>query len=218
MDATRPLPRGRHRLSREQVVASQRGRMLAAMGEVVAQKGYARTTVADVLSRARVSRETFYEQFSDKEGCFLAAYDLSVELLLEAITDAVADAPADPFARFETALGAYLDLMSREGSLSRVFLIEVYAAGPRAIERRVAVLDRFVDTFAEILAPYGLARFDCEALVAAVSSLVTVRVAAGRLDELPKLREPLLGVAGRLLAAAGDEAGAGAGERLRRSG
>src|SRR5919201_6795907 len=105
-DNVRQLPRGRHRLSREEVIASQRGRMLAAMAEVVAQKGYARTTVADVLSRARVSRETFYEQFSDKEDCFLAAYDFSVEAMLEAITDAVGDAPAEPFARFESALTA----------------------------------------------------------------------------------------------------------------
>jgi AcrR family transcriptional regulator len=173
--------------------------MLAAMAEVVAQKGYARATVADVLSRARVSRETFYEQFSDKEDCFLAAYDFSVEALLQAIGEAVDEAPADPLDRLEAALAAYLDAMSREGSLARVFLVDVYGAGPTAIARRVAVLDRFVDTIAEILAPYGPERFECEALVAAVSSLVTTRVASGRLDELPALRESLLEVAGRIL-------------------
>src|SRR5436190_9951519 len=215
-DKVRQLPRGRHRLSRDEVVASQRGRMLTAMAEAVAQKGYTRTTVADVLSRARVSRETFYEQFADKEDCFLAAYDFAVEALLGSIADAVGDAPPDPFDRFESALSAYLGEMAREGTLARVFLIEVYGAGPRAVERRVAVLDRFVDAFAEILAPYA-DRFECEALVAAVSSLVTTRVASGRLDELQALREPLLALAGRLLAAPGDEARADARERLSRA-
>src|SRR5947207_13486694 len=124
-DKVRQLPRGRHRLSRDEVVASQRGRMLTAMAEAVAQKGYARTTVADVLSRARVSRETFYEQFGDKEDCFLAAYDFSVEELLGAIADSVGEAPRDPFAGFEAALTAYLEEMAREGTLARVFLIEI---------------------------------------------------------------------------------------------
>src|SRR3954454_14835880 len=110
-DKVRQLPRGRHRLSRDEVVASQRGRMLTAMAEAVAQKGYARTTVADVLSRARVSRETFYEQFADKEDCFLAAYGFAVVALLGSIADAVGDARADPFDRFESALSAYLGEM-----------------------------------------------------------------------------------------------------------
>src|ERR1700721_2340996 len=69
-DGVQQLPRGRHGLPREQVLASQRGRMLQAIAEAVADKGYARVTVADVISRAGVSRETFYEQFEDKEAAF----------------------------------------------------------------------------------------------------------------------------------------------------
>src|SRR5882724_3806888 len=64
------LPSGRHGLAREAVVASQRGRLLDAMAEVVAEKGYQATTVADVVERAGVSRRTFYEQFPDREACF----------------------------------------------------------------------------------------------------------------------------------------------------
>jgi AcrR family transcriptional regulator len=48
--------------------------MLLGMVEAVADKGYAKTTVADVLTRARASRETFYEHFANKQECFLAAY------------------------------------------------------------------------------------------------------------------------------------------------
>lgn len=196
----RQLPRGRHRLTRSEVVASQRDRMLDAMARAVAEKSYARTTVADVLARAGVSRETFYEQFRDKEDCFLAEYDACVDALLQAMTAALDTGPADALGRFDRALAAYLDLMAREGTLARVFLIEVYGAGPTAIARRAAVFERFVDTVGEIFAARTAPeRFACEALVAAVSSLVTARVSTGRLDELPGLRGPVLEVARRLL-------------------
>ncbi|HEX8856534.1 MAG TPA: helix-turn-helix domain-containing protein, partial [Thermoleophilaceae bacterium] len=82
------LPRGPHRLAREVVLASQRGRMLDAMAQSVAEKGYAATTVADVVGRAGVSRKTFYEHFRDKEDCFLEAWDAGVEILLDAVAQA----------------------------------------------------------------------------------------------------------------------------------
>src|SRR5215211_3537803 len=75
-----PLPRGRHAAPPEVVWESQRGRMLAAMATAVGEKGYAEVAVADVIARAGVSRKTFYEQFDNKLGCFLAAYDAGVEL------------------------------------------------------------------------------------------------------------------------------------------
>ena len=71
----RVLPRGPHRLAREVVEASQRGRLLDAMARVVAEKGYGAASVADVIARAGVSRQTFYVHFRDKLDCFLAAYD-----------------------------------------------------------------------------------------------------------------------------------------------
>ena len=80
--ATR-LPSGRHGLTREAVVASQRSRLIDAMAQVVAERGYPATTVADVVERAGVSRRTFYEQFADKEACFLAAYDVGLTAGLE---------------------------------------------------------------------------------------------------------------------------------------
>src|SRR5436190_2182446 len=75
---TDPGPR---RLRREEVASSQRARLLRAMAEVAAEKGYANTVVADVIARAGVSRRTFYELFRDKQDCFLAAYAETVELL-----------------------------------------------------------------------------------------------------------------------------------------
>lgn len=57
------LPRGRHGLPREAVAESQRGRIQAAMIDVVAARGYADTRVVDVIGAAGVSRKTFYELF-----------------------------------------------------------------------------------------------------------------------------------------------------------
>ena len=63
--------------------------------QAVAEKGYARVVVADVIERAGVSRKTFYEQFSNKEDCFLAAYDAGVDGLLAAIDEALATLAPD---------------------------------------------------------------------------------------------------------------------------
>jgi AcrR family transcriptional regulator len=196
------LPRGRHGLSRDEVVASQRGRMLEACFRVVASKGYTRFTVADIIASAGVSRETFYEHFADKEDCFLAAYDLSVDAVLAAMGSADPGDRDDPLDRYEEMMRGYLGLMASEGGYARVFLVDVYAAGPRALKRRREVIDRFTEVVADLVdARTAADRFACEALVAAVSSLVTVRVAAGDLDEIPKLRRPIMDVARRLLAA-----------------
>ncbi|MBD0322124.1 MAG: helix-turn-helix transcriptional regulator, partial [Aldersonia sp.] len=114
------LPRGRHGLSRDEVVRSQRDRILLAMAEAMAEKGYVATSVADVLRRAGVSRETFYQQFSSKEDCFRAAYGRAVELIIARIvgdglasgetgTGQTAAARPVDWSRLENLLGAYLD-------------------------------------------------------------------------------------------------------------
>jgi AcrR family transcriptional regulator len=193
------LPRGRHGLSRDEVLASQRGRMLDAICQAVAEKGYARTAVADVIERAGVSRETFYEHFADKEECFLAAYELAAETLREAVAGSQPAESADPLERYDQAMAAYLETMSRERAYARVFLIDVYGAGPAALSRRFRVFQAFVDLIAEIFDARSAAdRALCEALVGAVSSLVTIRVAVGEFDELPGLRSQIREIARRL--------------------
>jgi AcrR family transcriptional regulator len=198
------LPRGPHHLTRAQVSASQRERLYRAMIDVVAEKGYARTAVADVLARARVSRASFYEHFTDKEDCFLAAYDAAIGILVDRIRHAAADATnAGGEVRVGSVLDAYLATIAAEPAVARTFLIEVYAAGPKALERRYAVLERFVDLLSGLLAdtpgwpsdPVGH-RLACEAIVGALSSMVTTRVASGDFASLGELRDPLLAFAG----------------------
>src|SRR5579872_4417770 len=81
----RPGPNG---LPRGQVSEIQRSRMLTAAAEAVEEVGYARLTVAQVIARARVSRKTFYDLFEDREDCFLAVFDRSIDQVSALVTDA----------------------------------------------------------------------------------------------------------------------------------
>ncbi len=179
----RVLPKGRHRLSRRQVRASQRGRILAAVVDVVAEHGYARTSVAAVVERAGVSTKAFYEHFAGKEPAFLAAYDAGVDVLRREL-GGVLDAPAPPAERVARAIDRYLDLVAAEPAFARTFLIEVYGAGPRALERRLAAQRAFAHAIAATLGVAGdpRARLACAALVGGVVALVTDRVGSGTGD------------------------------------
>lgn len=192
--ADRRLPRGRHGIPRETVVRDQRDRILAAMAEAMAAHGYVGTSVAAVIKRAGVSRETFYEQFRSKEDCFEAAYERAVEQLIARIQDTLrppTDAPAEP--PIGALLDAYLDGLAAEPAYARLFLVEVYAAGPKAIARRAELQESFVSLVADILdARTDQQRFACRTMVAALSAMVTTHVAADDLDGLRELREPML--------------------------
>jgi AcrR family transcriptional regulator len=199
VSAVEQLPRGRHGLDPAEVRAVQRDRIVTSMVASIAERGYVETTVADVISGARVSRETFYEQFANKEDAFLAAFDYcTAELAARIETAGTGD--ADPVTRLEGAIDTYLETLRAEPALARTFLIDVYAAGPAAVERRTQVMSAFVDLVAGILEPADAeGRFACEAIVGAISSMVTMRVANSDYDELPRLGPPLIALARRLL-------------------
>jgi AcrR family transcriptional regulator len=201
------LPRGRHAAPREVVRESQRGRLLAAMAEVVGTKGYAAVAVADVIAGAGVSRKTFYEHFDNKEECFLAAYDAGVELMLGAIDAAIADAaPGDPLAIARAGTARYLEILAANPAFARTFLVEVLAAGPRALERRGRVHARFADQLATI---HRAARgaepppppHVFRACVGAIHELVTDHVLHRGAETLPSLVEELVEVERALLLA-----------------
>jgi AcrR family transcriptional regulator len=169
----------------------------------MAEKGYVATSVADVLRAAGVSRETFYQQFSSKEDCFMVAYETAVTILLDDIGEALGgDGEAlGTLERLDGALGAYLEGIAAEPAFARVFLVEVYAAGREALARRGDAQQRFSALVAHLFgASTEQERFVAEALVAATSSLVTARLAVGDVDGLRALRGPLIALAGQLLA------------------
>lgn len=198
--APRPLPRGPHGLERGVVRASQRGRMLGAMAEAVSRKGYAGTTVADVVAGAGVSRKTFYEHFGDKEQCFLAAFDAGVDMVLGAILAAEAGDDEGWLGLMRARVRAYLETLASNPAFARTFAIEVFAAGPRALERRAEVLRRFAQLFRDLhvearrqfpdLPPVPEATY--AAAVGAINELVSELAREGRTGALPELEDTLV--------------------------
>jgi AcrR family transcriptional regulator len=187
------LPRGRHGLSREQVQESQRGRIFLAMAAAMAEKGYVDTSVADVLKRSGVGRESFYQLFTSKLDCFLQAFDTAGQMLLSRLDQAADDAEGAPLERFEHAIGEYLAVLAQQPELARVFLVEVYAAGPEAMQRRTDIQDRIVDRMATVLGAKGAQeRFACQVLVAAVGNLVTGPLTTGDTAALSRLRRQVV--------------------------
>src|SRR5256886_693098 len=196
--APRELPRGPHSLRREVVEASQRERMLDAIVQAVAAKGYAGTTVADVVSRAGVSRKTFYEHFRDKEECFLAAYDEGVAILMDQIRRA-GEGATNFYDRMRARVRAYLSLLVEEPAFARAYLIEVFAAGDAALERRREVHARLAkfgrDLNEEARSEFPeLPEVPDEVFVAAfgaINELLYTYVSEGRISQLLELQEPI---------------------------
>lgn len=207
----RRLPRGPHGLSREEVRESQRARLLLGAIEAVAEYGYAATSVAHIHRRAGVSRTTFYELFDDKLDCFLAACRMASDVLASVLSDELAGIEHDcdavaPLEKLDRLLGTYLRTLADNPTLSQVFLVEVYAAGPRAIRQRRDALETFIDLVAAthrgsqgLLGTAPEQRITAEVLVEAVSSKVTTAVALGEAATLLTLRGPMMRFAARIL-------------------
>lgn len=135
-DAPSPLPRGPHELSREQVAESQRTRLMAALTELMAAHGYHGVRLAELVTRAGVSKATFYEHFTDKEQCMLAAYEQYARTLIAAIVPpSTEDAPL-----LEDFVGGvvtrFIAVIDRDLTTARAFFVELDSAGPEARARR----------------------------------------------------------------------------------
>lgn len=133
----RPAPRG---APRGRVTEIQRSRMLAAALEAVEEVGYARMTVAQVISRAKVSRKTFYDVFADREECFLAALDQAVAQVGRLVREAY-ERESTWRDAVRAGLAGLLVFLDEEPALARLYLVEALGAGPRALERRAQLLD-----------------------------------------------------------------------------
>jgi AcrR family transcriptional regulator len=131
-------------MSREAVARSQRERALKAMIEAVAERGYGDTRVVDVIQRSGLSRKTFYEIFDDKEECFLAAYDNTFGRLYTVTQEAYEGASGRPWAeRIRAAVSQLVAELSADQAAAKFAIIEVLAAGPRALARRDAAIRQF---------------------------------------------------------------------------
>jgi AcrR family transcriptional regulator len=126
----------------ESTTASHRERLIDAMAQSIEAKGYRDTTVADVVRIARTSRRTFYEQFEDREACFLALFDAVNDETMRQIAAAVH--PDRPLAaQVDSALDAYIDNITTQPALYRSFVRELPGLGQAGADRQLAVIERF---------------------------------------------------------------------------
>jgi AcrR family transcriptional regulator len=179
--------------------------LIQSVWEAVAEKGFADTTVTDIVSRARCSRNAFYEFFSDKEDCFLAACDGNNEELL-ALLYAEAAAPTWDEA-LRRGLRVYLRWWQDHPRIAMAYLTDLPTAGRRAIEQRDRTYAQFALLF-DALATRAreedpslpsLQRLAVPILVAGLTELIGREVRAGRLDQLGELAAPLFEQVARAL-------------------
>jgi AcrR family transcriptional regulator len=191
------FPSGVRKLPSELIRTIQRERLIVAMLNAAAELGYLETNVQDVIDRAGVSRPTFYEHFSNKEDCFLAAFDSSAERLRKMIRGAAREGGDVWRDRVRFALAALLRFASREPDTARTMVVEARAASATAVRRRVELMDDFarcLQTEAEELLPGGRAQTAVTAagIVGGVESLLYSRLCKQEYSQLEALLPSLM--------------------------
>ncbi len=185
------MPPARQRLSSEFVAQHQRARIVSALAEEIVEHGYRDVTVAGIVKRAGVARNTFYAHFANKEECFLAASDLAGEEAMRKVADAVRVAPCEWPEQVRTGLCAFLAYVASESALARVFVVESLAAGPAAAqryERTVRAVAPFFRLGRRIREPAEhLPPTLEETIVGGIFWVVYQRIVTGRPEELEGL-------------------------------
>jgi AcrR family transcriptional regulator len=191
----RPLHGGRHSLSPEVVAFNQRERLLAALVETAATKGYANTTIGDITAAASVSRRTFYEHFDDKGDCFRAAYDVLDEHLVE-LTTAAMRAETAWADRIVAILLTYIRYFAEHPKFARLYMIESVGVGEIMNERRELRAKRLIALLEagrrEASAGHELAEGLEEALAGGVITLLFRRVRDGEAAQLERFAAGLI--------------------------
>jgi len=157
------------------------------MIHVVADKGYAEARIADVIAEAGISRKTYYELFTDKEECFLAAYDLAARRFLDAATTSYRDVDGPWIDRIRAAFGALFDALVADQASAKVCVVEVLSAGPKALTRRDAMIREIThlvdagrsETKADLPGMASLA------IVGGINELLYTEILHGSLSHLP---------------------------------
>jgi AcrR family transcriptional regulator/DNA-binding MarR family transcriptional regulator len=174
----------------------QRGRLLDATFAVVCEEGFQGMAVRKVAERAGVSSKTFYDLFSDREDCFLAAFDHGVEELQARMYPAY-EGERDWTARIRGGLGMLLEVLEGEPALRRLVFVEALGAGPRVLERRAEVLERLAGVIDEgragVKASGKLPPLTAEGVVGATFGVIHARLSQQqRPESLMELLGPLM--------------------------
>jgi AcrR family transcriptional regulator len=168
------------------VTRSHHTRIIAATADATMAKGYAAATVADIVAHAGVSREVFYEHFTDKEHAFLEAQQHPTQHILDRCAEAYFT-PKEWPQRLWSHLEMLVRLIVENPAISHLRLVECYAAGPAAI-RRAEEITRAFNIFLQegysYVGPPRKPRVFADAITGAIYEVIRQHVAAGELVEL----------------------------------
>ncbi|HWY90049.1 MAG TPA: TetR family transcriptional regulator [Solirubrobacteraceae bacterium] len=148
----------------------QRSRMLGSAAQLLSQDGYGGLSVSRIVSRARVSRRTFYEVFDDREDCFLAVFDDALRRVRGPVLEAYGTAAGGWVERVRAGLVALLALFEEQPRVSSLLVVDALRAGPRVLRRR-----------AEVMGGLGLALEECGVGGARSGETVSALGSSGRL-------------------------------------
>ena len=129
------LPHGPHRLERNEVILNQRARIHGAMVEAVARDGYEGTSVKQVIGLAGVSRRSFYEQFANKEACFLVTFDLIVRRHIQQARRAYLATDGSLEERASAAFQRFAQTIETDRNATILAVLEAQRAGPAGVLR-----------------------------------------------------------------------------------
>jgi len=190
------FPSGIRSLPADLIAAVQRERILAAMLRATAQLSYREVSVQDVLERAGVSRPTFYEQFENKEDCFLAAFDVATARLRQRLETAAEDGEGWR-ERLRLALEELLRFVAEEPDAAMSAIVDARAACPAALERRDELLDHFAACIdSQVRAEYtgepAPSAIAAAGIVGGIEALLYARLTKGDTDNLDALLPSLM--------------------------
>lgn len=175
--------------SHQFTVRSRRDRLITAIAEVVSEEGYHGTSVSKVVAAAGVSRNSFYEHFANKEDCFLAAYDAAVEQVMARVR--AASRPSEDWDdRLEAGFAAFLGFAAAEPALAWLCVVEVLAAGPRALARRdeaMRVFSRFLERSRSQHGQRDVPPILTEVVAGGIYEIIYARILNRRTASLPEL-------------------------------
>jgi len=187
----RRLPPGPHGLPPELVERNQRERLVAAMAEVCAERGYAESSVAEVAKRAGVSTASFYRQFKDKRECMLVSFEELFGRLLAGLEGGCGETE-DPGERARTGTATAIALLTADPPAARLLSIEIVAVGPEGVQAQHNAIERLANLLRGAEAPDDIPD-PTWAATAAMTALLARRLAEGRIPVAAEF-EPLLEV------------------------
>jgi AcrR family transcriptional regulator len=167
-------------------VAQHRGRLLEGMAVAVARKGYAETTIADIVREASVSRRTFYENFATKAECLVALYEAASHNALKVLRGAV-DPRHEWELQVEGALRAYLECMASNPVLMRTLFVEILHLGTEGLAARRRVNQEIADYMLEVVGRDKVTPELAMAVVGGIHELVLQAIEDGRVERLAEL-------------------------------